>query len=291
MGRIGNTFKTFFLFVVLWAVVLGLGYLVASGTGNVWWIAIFCGVGLISTFWTYWNSATIALRQMRAIQVTRDQAPGLYAIVEELSNQMDMPMPTIWIAPTATPNAFATGRNPSNAAVCCTEGILRLLSERELRAVLGHELMHVYNRDILSASVAAALGGMVSSLAQLAYLSGARNRNGNALVGLIAMIAAPIAAALIQMGISRSREYSADADGALLTGDPAGLASALRRIESGVAAAPMQATPENENASALMIANPFRGGGMKNLFSTHPPMDDRIARLEQQAAEMGLPFS
>lgn len=286
--RLGNSLKTFGLFVVLWVIVLGLGALLARGTGNAVWILIFAGVGLASTAYTYWNSATIALRQMRAYPVTREQAPGLYAIVEDLATRMEMPMPTIWIAPTQSPNAFATGRNPKNAAVCCTEGILQLLDERQLRGVLAHELMHVYNRDVLSASVAAALGGLISSLAQFAFFFGGDRRNGgNAIAGLIAMIVAPLAASLIQMGISRTREYSADSDGSILTQDPMALASALQKIHQGTDASPMQATPANENASALMIANPFRGGGMSRMFSTHPPMEDRVERLRLQAQSMG----
>jgi Zn-dependent protease with chaperone function len=285
-----NALKTTLLFGLLWTVILGLGYLVSWSSGEWVWLVVFAGVGLVSTVWTYWNSATISLKQMGAVQVSEREAPGFYATVRELATQLEMPMPTIWIAPTASPNAFATGRNPKNAAVCCTEGILRLLDARQLRAVLGHELMHVYNRDILSASVASAMAGILTSLAQIVYLAGGRNRNGSALIGFIAVLTAPIAGALIQMGISRSREYAADEEGAILTGDPEALASALVAIEGGVARMSLQPTPEHESAAAVMIANPFKAANTAKLFSTHPPMADRIARLRQQGAEMGQSF-
>ena len=198
-------------------------------------------------------------------------------------------MPTLWVAPTMTPNAFATGRNPSNAAVCCTEGILQLLNERELRGVLGHELMHVYNRDILTSSVAAAMASIMTSIAQfiLFFGGGSRdNREGgvlSAIGGILLALLAPFAAMLIQFSLSRTREYDADEDGAYLTEDPLALASALKKLESGNAQYPLQATPQTQNVSAMMIANPFRGQGLRNLFSTHPPMDQRIARLEHIA--------
>ena len=244
-------------------------------------------MGVISTFVTYWNSATLALKQMNAYPVTREAAPGLYAIVEDLTSRAGMPMPSIWIAPTQNPNAFATGRNPQNAAVCCTEGILQVLDERELRGVLGHELMHVYNRDILTSSVAAAMAGLITSLAQWALLFGGRDRDrGAGFPAIIAALAAPMIASIVQLGISRSREYDADEDGALLTNDPVGLAMALNKIDNLGRQAPMERTPDRESASAMMIANPFRGKDMTKLFSTHPPMEDRIARLHAMQEEM-----
>lgn len=288
--RLANSAKTFGLFLAMWVILLLLAGATVAGTGNSYWFLIFAGAGVVGTAVTYWNSATIALRQMGAVQVSREQAPGLYTMIEDLTGRLDMPMPTVWIAPTQSPNAFATGRNPNNAAVCCTEGILRLLDERQLRAVLGHEIMHVYNRDILTASVAAALGGVVSSLAQFAFFFGG-NRDerggGNVVASVLMVILAPLAASLVQMGISRTREYSADADGSTLTQDPLALASALKTIDRGVDAVPLQPTPKNENAAAMMIANPFRGGGAAKLFSTHPPMEDRVARLQKQAEQMG----
>ncbi|WP_262509017.1 M48 family metalloprotease [Schaalia sp. JY-X159] len=285
--RLSNTTKTVGLFALMWAILLALGAAISAGTNDSLWLWIFAGMGVISTFVTYWNSATLALKQMNAYPVTREAAPGLYAIVEDLTSRAGMPMPSIWIAPTQNPNAFATGRNPQNAAVCCTEGILQVLNERELRGVLGHELMHVYNRDILTSSVAAAMAGLITSLAQWALLFGGRDRDrGAGFPAIIAALAAPMIASIVQLGISRSREYDADEDGALLTNDPVGLAMALNKIDNLGRQAPMERTPDRESASAMMIANPFRGKDMTKLFSTHPPMEDRIARLHAMQEEM-----
>ena len=291
--KFANSAKTLGLFVVMWLIIMAIGGAIAGGTGNATWIWVFAGIGVISTFVSYWNSATMALKAMRAYQVTPHQAPELYRIVSELSSELKMPMPTVWIAPTQSPNAFATGRNPKNAAVCCTEGILQILDERELRGVLGHELMHVYNRDILTASVAAAMSGIISSLAQFALMfGGGRGRNnsggGNIISSLLMVILAPMAAAVVRMAISRTREYSADQGGADLTGEPMALARALQKISGGVNVRPMASSPEKDTVSAMMIANPFRGGGMQRLFSTHPPMEDRVERLAQQARSLGL---
>ena len=285
--RLSNTTKTVGLFALMWAILLALGAAISAGTNDSLWLWIFAGMGVISTFVTYWNSATLALKQMNAYPVTREAAPGLYAIVEDLTSRAGMPMPSIWIAPTQNPNAFATGRNPQNAAVCCTEGILQVLDERELRGVLGHELMHVYNRDILTSSVAAAMAGLITSLAQWALLFGGRDRDrGAGFPAIIAALAAPMIASIVQLGISRSREYDADEDGALLTNDPVGLAMALNKIDNLGRQAPMERTPDRESASAMMIANPLRGKDMTKLFSTHPPMEDRIARLHAMQEEM-----
>ena len=284
-----NGFKTALLLGGMWALLLLIGSGIAYGTGRAVWIFIFAGIGLVQTAWSYWNSATMALRSMNAYPVTKAQQPAMYRIVRELSQTAGQPMPTLWVAPTMTPNAFATGRNPANAAVCCTEGILQLLNERELRGVLGHELMHVYNRDILTSSVAAAMAGVVTSIAQFLMFFGGGNRRdreggGLAVIGsLVLALVAPFAATLIQFSLSRTREFDADEDGALLTQDPLALASALKKLESGNSQYPLAATPQTQNVSAMMIANPFRGGGIRNLFSTHPPMDQRIARLEQIA--------
>lgn len=241
--------------------------------------------------YSYWNSDKLALRSMNAYAVTREEVPVLYDIVEELSSRAAQPMPRLYVAPTQTPNAFATGRNPRNAAVCCTEGILQLLDEREMRGVLGHELMHVYNRDILTSSVAAGIATLITAAAQIvgfgSMMGGNRERGGGNFLSIILMsLLAPIATAVIQMAISRTREYDADEDGAKLTGDPIALASALNKLEKGVSLYPMD--PKNQqvvDTSASMIANPF--GGLMNLMSTHPSMDKRIARLQQMARDNG----
>jgi heat shock protein HtpX len=277
--RYFNGAKTLGLFVLMWAVLLGFGAVFAGGK----YLWLFAGLALAVNAYGYWNSDKLAIRAMHARPVTEVEQPVMYRIVRELSREANQPMPRLYVSPTAAPNAFATGRNPSNSAVCCTEGILELLDERELRGVLGHELMHVYNRDILIGSVAAAFAGMITALAQSLYFFGGSRDSNNPLgaVGLLAMlILAPIAATLIRLAISRTREYDADEDGARLTGDPAALASALRKLEAGTAARPLAATPKLENVSHMMIANPFLPQGLSQLFATHPPMAARIARLE-----------
>lgn len=281
-----NGLKTAALFGLMWALILGLGSALSFAFNSSW---LFAGSVLFSlgmTAYSYWNSASLALRSMGAFQVTREQAPQLYAIVEELSTRAGQPAPTIWISPSESPNAFATGRNPSNAAVCCTQGILRILDERELRGVLGHELMHVYNRDILTSSVAAAMAGLVTAAAQATmFFSGRRDSENpsGAIAALLMALLAPVASVFIQFAISRTREFDADEDGARLTGDPLALASALKKLEVGASQRPLTVTPQTERVAAMMIANPFRGLGLQRLFSTHPPMEQRIRRLEEMA--------
>jgi heat shock protein HtpX len=279
-----NGLKTAALLGLLTSLILLVGYWFGGSTGLV--IAVF--LSLAMNAFSYFYSDKIALRSMGARPVTAAQAPELYAMVRELSASARQPMPRLYVSPTVQPNAFATGRNPQHAAVCVTRGILETLTPRELRGVIGHELSHVYNRDILISSVAGALGGMITMLANLAIFLPIGNSNdeeGPGIAGvLLMMILGPLAAMVIQMAISRSREYQADASGAQLTGDPLALASALRKIHRGTQALPLP--PEGQLASSahLMIDNPLRRGGIASMFSTHPPMEQRVARLEQLAA-------
>ncbi|MFL6078302.1 MAG: M48 family metalloprotease, partial [Ornithinibacter sp.] len=238
MHKHHNGLKTAALFGGMWALLLVLGWIVASWLGNSIFLLVFALIGVATTVYGYWNSDKLAIRAMHAYPVSEAEAPAMYRIVSELSTRAGQPMPKLYVSPTQAPNAFATGRNPENAAVCCTEGILALLDERELRGVLGHELMHVYNRDILTASVAAAVAGVISTIGQflsfgMIFGGGGSDEDRNPMAGLALAILAPFAAMVVQLAISRTREYDADEDGATLTGDPLALASALRKLEIG----------------------------------------------------------
>jgi heat shock protein HtpX len=278
-----NGVRTAVLLAFMSGGILLVGRWLGGTTGLTLAVLIALGTNGVA----YFYSDRLALRSMRARPVSEAEQPAMYRIVRELSTASRQPMPRLYVSPTMAPNAFATGRNPRNAAVCCTDGILSILDERELRGVLGHELSHVYNRDILISSVAAGLASVVMYLGYLAWLlpiGRGEDDDGPGPIGaLLVLVLGPVAAGLIQMAISRSREYQADASGAQVTGDPLALASALRKLEAGTRALPLPPEPGLQTTSSMMIANPFRREGVANWFSTHPPMAERVARLERMA--------
>jgi len=285
----GNTFKTALLLTALTLFLLLIGQIFGGQRG----MEMALGLAVIMNFVSYFFSDKIALAMYRAKPVTREQLPRAYQVVERLTQKIGIPMPKMYVIPTDSPNAFATGRNPQHASVAVTEGILNLLTDEELEGVLAHELGHVRNRDILISSIAATLAGAITLLARMGYWAALfggmggrddRDRGGGGFAGLLMLILAPIAATLIQLAVSRSREYQADATGAQLTGNPYALASALKKLDAYSKRIPMQASPSTAH---LFIVAPMLGGvSFANLFSTHPPIAKRIERLTGRPAEL-----
>ncbi|KAF0121355.1 MAG: heat shock protein HtpX [bacterium] len=274
-----NSVKTVGLMVGLTLLLIWVGGIFGGRGGMFFAFVIACGMNL----GTYWFSDKIVLRMYRAQEVGQADEPELYRMVEELRQKAGMPIPKLYIIPNDTPNAFATGRNPQHAAVAVTQGILKILSKEELSGVLAHELSHIRHGDILIGTIAATIAGAISMLAHMAQWAmifgrGDEDEGGNPIAGLAMIIIAPIAAMLIQMAISRSREYLADEGGARISGNPHYLAQALKRLEQGVKKVPMETNPATAH---MFIVNPLRGGGILSLFSTHPPIEKRIERLEK----------
>jgi heat shock protein HtpX len=275
-----NTAKTILLMVTLTLMLIFIGGLIGGKSGMTMALVMAFGMNFI----TYWFSDKIVLKMYGAQQVSEAKAPELFAMVRRLAQRAGLPMPKVYIMDQEQPNAFATGRNPEHGAVAVTTGIMRILSREELEGVLAHELAHIKHRDILVGTVAATIAGAISYLAQMAQwamIFGGRSsdeeRGGNPIAALVMMIVGPIAAMMVQMAISRSREYGADAGGAEISGNPLHLAGALRKLHMASQRIPMNANPAT---SHMFIVNPLSGGGLLKLFSTHPPMEERIARLE-----------
>jgi heat shock protein HtpX len=280
-----NNLKTTVLLAALMGLFAGLGYLLFGGLNGLVFFLVLAG---IFNFGAYWFSDSLALRMAGAREVSPEAEPGLHAMVAEVARLAGVPKPRVFVIDTESPNAFATGRNPQHAVVAVTTGIRRILTDRELRAVIGHEMGHVKNRDILTSSIAATIAGAISYLQMVviwgSMFGGGRDREGNGLMALLAVIIAPIVAAILQMALSRTREYQADASGAEYTHDPLSLASALQKLQMGIQMRPMPQTPGTQATSALFIMHPFRmGEGFSNLFSTHPPIEERIKRLRKMA--------
>lgn len=277
-----NGLKTLMLLTALTVLFVAIGYLVGGQSGMI----IAFGIAVVMNFVSYWFSDKIVLSMYKAQQVEEKDAPRLHAMVQRLATQAGLPMPRVYIIPNNSPNAFATGRNPANGVVAFTQGILDLLSEDELEGVTAHELAHIKNRDILTQTIAATIAGAIGMLASMAQwgaifggMGGRNDREGGGnVIGLLAMaIVAPIAAMFVQMAISRSREYAADSTGAQISGKPLSLANALRKLHAGAERRPMNANPATAH---MFIVNPLSGRSLMHLFSTHPPVEERIARLE-----------
>ena len=277
-----NLLKTAVLMAAITALFMAIGSFVGGQQGMI--IALLVAVGL--NFFSYWFSDKLVLKMYNAREVDGTSAPQFYRMVGELAQKAGLPMPRVYLIDEAAPNAFATGRNPQNAAVAATTGILRVLSDRELRGVMAHELAHVAHRDILLSTISATMAGAISMLANFAMFFGGRDSEGrpaNPIAGLAVALLAPLAASLIQMAISRAREFEADRAGAELSGDPRALASALQKIHAYARGTPMPTAERNPATAQMMIMNPLRGGGLKTLFSTHPSLEERVERLQAMA--------
>ena len=277
----GNWVKTAMLMAGIVALFGAVGLALGGQSGMLLGLLIAGGMNMFA----YWNSDKLVLRMYDAQEVDETSAPMLYRMVAELARNAGLPMPKVYIANEAQPNAFATGRNPEHAAVCATTGIMQLLTERELRGVMAHELTHVKHRDTLISTISATVAGAISMLAQFGMFFGGRNREGgvNPILGLLVMILAPIAAMLIQMAISRAREFEADRGGAEISNDPEALASALSKIHNYAHQVPNATAEQHPETAQMMIINPLSGSGVGKLFSTHPQTEERIARLMSMA--------
>jgi heat shock protein HtpX len=277
-----NLMKTAMLMAAITALFMFMGSVIGGQQGMM--IALVVALGM--NFFSYWFSDKLVLKMYNAQQVDAQSAPQFYGMVQELAQRAQLPMPKVYLIQEDAPNAFATGRNPDHAAVAATTGILRVLSERELRGVMAHELAHVRHRDILISTVSATMAGAISMLANFAMFFGGRDSEGravNPIAGIAMMILAPLAASLIQMAISRSREFEADRGGAEISGDPQALASALQKIQRYAQGIPLQATERHPETAQMMIMNPLSGGGLRGLFSTHPSTEERVERLLQMS--------
>ncbi len=277
-----NLMKTAILMAAITALFMAIGAMLGGQSG----MLLALAVAVAMNFFSYWFSDKMVLKMYNAQQVDETSAPQFYAMVRELAAKAQLPMPKVYIIREDAPNAFATGRNPQNAAVAATTGIMRVLSERELRGVMAHELAHVKHRDILISTVSATMAGAISMLANFAMFFGGRDSEGrpaNPIVSILVMILAPIAASLIQMAISRAREFEADRGGAEISGDPQALASALEKIQRYAKGIPMEAAERHPETAQMMIMNPLSAGGIKGLFSTHPATEERVARLLEMA--------
>lgn len=276
-----NTLRTTMLLALLTGILVAVGGLIGGLGGAI----IFLIIAGVMNFFAFWFSDSLALKMSGAREVSEAEDPRFHALIREVANLANMPMPRVYVIDSPSPNAFATGRSPKKAAVAATTGIRQLLTERELRAVMGHEMGHVKNRDTLTGSIVATVAGAISMIGQVlmfrSFFGG--NDNQNPIMLLVGIIIAPIAAGMIQMGISRTREFAADKTGAEITHDPEALASALLKLEQGVDRRPMEETGGQEAVSALYIVHPFRGGGMGKFFSTHPPIEERVKRLRKMA--------